>query len=1029
MKWIPSIDGLENGEYFRENTIIYDKDGNEIYSIFKDGKRTYIPYTEVSQSIVDAVISIEDQSFFENPGIDILGLVRVWVSYVTGGKIGWRVGGASTISQQLIKNTLLTNERSVKRKIQEAVLSYQMNNNYTKEKILEMYLNTISFGHNANGVEQASRTFFGKSAKDVGPLGATILASVINAPTRYSPYINRERVMGKLEVYPSTDTENRTILKTVEEKQLYAPLYNEFKSYLSGITVERQSSSAEICGVKEEYISPTFAGRSALIPDDDGCVDIAFESLGNFFWNIQFSQELTIKDTADQYIIEYTIGRKDNVAIRMLEDNKIDGPTFKKIIFDGIDFEFKRYAENIKYPHFVMYVREYLETKYGKDMDITSGLRIYTTIDPKLQDKAEEIIKKQVETNKKLYSASSAALVSMDNTDGRLLAMVGGVDYFDIENGGNNNMAIAARQPGSSFKPFVYAMAIAKNPIGPESPVADVDTKFGSWDPDNYDGKFLGVMTVKTALNYSRNIPAGKMYFLAGAQDEIVKNMQKMGVSTLKMEKEYSYGWPLSLGAGEVKPIELMQAYSVFANNGVKKDVYFIDKIETSDGTIIEEHIASDGIEVFSPAASYIISKVLSDTSAKPESSYWRNALSVGNRLVAAKTGTANKPPKKGSTAILPGDLWTAGYTPQITTVVWAGNVNGAAMSPKAESLNSAAPIWKQFMEFALADLPKAEWKKPEWIYTYNIAKSSGKLAGKSTPEDQVVSTIMAVKLDEYDEWVKELKIDTLCNGVATDATPPDAIKLVYIPSGKPVIDGFDPAWTSSFYESLRKWTTGTGTTWELWSGEYSDSPCEARPASEWSVTITIERSGGKTASIGFIGDRMIQRVIVNGEGLEEQIFDYSSGWSKKNGTETITLTTDKNATIQVSVVDIYGYRYTESKTLLIYDENTPGVVEPSDPNAAAPAIAMINPRWKSINLYTGDVFNLRFRADVATATREIQIFVDDTVYQTSTSGEIFVIPMSSAGLSEWKHTVRILVVDGNFRTAESSFTLNILPR
>jgi penicillin-binding protein 1A len=241
MQGIPSIDGLEHGEFFRESSIIYDKDGNEIYSIYKDGKRTYIPYDGVSQNIIDATISTEDRTFFENPGIDLMGLMRVAATYVTGGQFG-RLGGASTISQQLIKNTLLTNERSVKRKIQEAYLSYSLNSTYSKEKILEMYLNTISFGHNANGIEQASRTFFGKSAKDVGPLGASILASLPNGPTKFSPYMHRDALMGKLEVYPASDTANRISLVSTEDKKTYAPLYTEFKSYLSGITLERRDS-------------------------------------------------------------------------------------------------------------------------------------------------------------------------------------------------------------------------------------------------------------------------------------------------------------------------------------------------------------------------------------------------------------------------------------------------------------------------------------------------------------------------------------------------------------------------------------------------------------------------------------------------------------------------------------------------------------------------------------------------------------------------------------------------------------------
>jgi membrane carboxypeptidase/penicillin-binding protein PbpC len=176
-----------------------------------------------------------------------------------------------------------------------------------------------------------------------------------------------------------------------------------------------------------------------------------------------------------------------------------------------------------------------------------------------MQDKAQELVEKQVAINRKLYGADSAALVSMDNSDGKLLAMVGGPDYFDTEKEGNNNMAIALRQPGSSFKPFVYALAISKNPIGPESPIADVKTDFWKWSPDNYDKKFNGIMQLKNALDYSRNIPAVKMFFLAGGEDEIVKMGKSFWLGTLR--ENAGYGWPLAIGAAEVRPIDLMQAY------------------------------------------------------------------------------------------------------------------------------------------------------------------------------------------------------------------------------------------------------------------------------------------------------------------------------------------------------------------------------------------------------------------------------------------------------------------------------------
>lgn len=343
--------------------------------------------------------------------------------------------------------------------------------------------------------------------------------------------------MGKLEVYPTLEPTNSKELATQADKQEYAPLYNAFKSYLSGMTMERRESGLHICGVKKENIK-----NNIFSVNRDGCVDVSFSQAIDFVGNMIVTEPMTLSGITEEYTIEYTVGRKDLVASFMLEENKIDGETFKNIIYDGLEFEFKKYTEDIKYPYFVMYVKEYLESKYGQDLDITSGLKVYTTIDPALQEKAEEIVRKQSAINAKSYGATSAALVSMDNTNGKLLAMVGGPDYFDEENGGNNNMILSSRQPGSSFKPFIYGVAISKNPIGPESPIADVDTKFGNWHPDNYDGKFLGVMMVKNALDYSRNIPAGKMYFLAGQQDAIVDELRAMGITTLADEKDHAYG-------------------------------------------------------------------------------------------------------------------------------------------------------------------------------------------------------------------------------------------------------------------------------------------------------------------------------------------------------------------------------------------------------------------------------------------------------------------------------------------------------
>lgn len=1030
IRTIPPLDNLSNGNYFQESTVIYDSDGKEIYNLYKNGKRTYIPYENISQIMKDAIISTEDRTFFENPGFDIKGLVRAWANYILGKTD--KVKGTSTLSQQLISVTLLSKERSVKRKLQEAYLSYRLNKEYSKEKILEMYLNAISFWSNANGIEQASRTFFGKSASELGPLSAAILASLPKWPTYYSPYAHRGRLMGWINVYPASDSTNTHQLNTEEDRKTYQKIYRDFEQYLSGMTFESQGSTVHICWVKKEFMK-----NGEFAPNREWCMYVTYDQLLTFVGDITVRGEYTFSEgeKTETFFAEYMIGRKDFVAVQMLEDKKIDGETFKKILYDGLSFTFKKYTENIKYPYFVMFVREYLEEKYGKDLDITNGLKVYTTIDSVLQEKWEELVAKQAEINKKQFWANSAALVSMDNKDWRLLSMIGWPDYFDVDNGGNNNMTTALRQPGSSFKPLIYALAIAKNPIGPESPIADVRTKFWDWEPNNYDLKFNGIMMVKSALDYSRNIPAAKMFYLAWGENEIVKFWkEKWGLGTLK--ENAWYGAPLAIGAWEVRPIDLMQAYSILANNGIKRELFFISKIEDNDGNIIEEHKipSSNPDPVLLPAAAYITSKILSDNSARPESSFWRNALNIPGRTVAAKTGTSNKEISKEK--ILPRDLWTAGYTPQITTVVWAGNVNGKETKWTCDGLNCAAPIWKGYMDFALKKLPKEDFSKPKDVYSYNIVKTSGRLATNETPEDQIVSTIMANKLTEYDTGFKEMKIDTLCNGPVSSNTPEDAIKTIYIPSSNPVIDGYDPEWTRGFFEALKMGAYGSGSTW---SGNtapvISDTPCE-RPSWPGEVSVSIDLvwttittgSGKKTVEIGWIGNREIAtlRLIYQGEIKREVL--YGTG-RKMNGKERVAMNLPAgSSTFDIEIIDKFWFKYQESKTLIIGWENPDEAVPGGDANGN-PVITMMNPKGKSINLYEWDTANIRFQVSVTTANREITLSIDDKPVQNSTSGDVFVIPLSSAWYSVGNHTVKILLTDGNYKTTSKSFMLNILPR
>lgn len=1004
---LPNIRDIENGN-FAESTVFYDAEGNEYFRYGENGKRIYVSYDQISQSIIDALISAEDQGFFENPGIDFLGLARAGFYYITGKRS--QVQGTSTLSQQLIKNTLLTNERSIKRKIQEAYLAYQLNQTYSKEKILEMYLNLIEFGHGANGVEQASLTFFGKSAKDVGPLGATILASLPKSPTAFSPYSKRERLMGKIEAYPSDTPTDRVLLNDLEIANIkYGTLYTEFKNYIQNLTfTQKGNNSVEVCGMKKEYVA-----NSAYTPNSRGCKEVTYEDVLNLLGNITVKGQLAIDDHApEEYTIEYSVGRKDYVATQMLRYKKITPDVFAKIIYDGLEFQFNIPENNLQYPYFIMYVQEQLEAKYGNDINIKKGLKVYTTLRPNLQKEAEKIIVQQVKDNKN-QGATSASLVAMDNTTGEIIAMVGGPDYNDNK----NNMTTALRQPGSSFKPLVYGLAISKHPIGPESPVADVKTKFGSYEPNNYDRGFKGIMSVGQALAYSRNIPAVKMYFLAGNEKEIIPFTKNIGITTLNAD--FGYGAPLSLGSGEVKAIEMMQAYSVFANNGIKNEAHAIKRIEDSQGGVIEERVNKQGQEVFSPAASYIISKILSENNYRPESPTWRNNLTVSGKTAAAKTGTSNMENKKTG-KILPRDTWTVGYSPNITTVVWAGNVDGSPLKGTCDGINCAAPAWKKFMTYALKDLPNTPFKEPAGLFKIKTAKLSGLLS------DSGISNMTAVKLDEKDTGNKEVKLDGLCGGPVTANTPEDSIVIGYTPSSKPIVDRYDPEWLKGFFAAANISAMANN------DGKTSTTPCD-RPNSKGTVNIStkIVGAGQNILEVSWSGDRPIAkfRVSVDGKVLKETTYEDAA----RNGTDRISTTSlSASNAIVVDLIDAYGYRYSYSTNGSGEgtSEITPTLPSINEDNTnIEPSISITNPSRGSISIYTGDMFNLRFGITVGTTKRTINVTLDGKNVQSATSGDTFVIPMLTADLTPGNHQVNVTVTDGNGKTASKSITLTILAR
>lgn len=470
----------------------------------------------------------------------------------------------------------------------------------------------------------------------------------------------------------------------------------------------------------------------------------------------------------------YVQGRTDMVLKAMAKNGYITETEKSDALTRIQEIEFNEYKDSIKYPHFVFHIINQVEEKYGKEIVEQGGLKIYTTIDPNLQEIAEVAIEEGAERNTEKYNAKNASLVAIDPTTGEILAMVGSKDYFAEDIDGAVNVSTQYRQPGSSFKPFVYAQAFY-NRYAPASVIFDAETRFGaSAFPKNFDGKFMGPMQIRKALGNSRNLPAIKAYFLAGEQEPIIELGERMGLDFL--DKDRDFGWPLGLGAAEVRQLDLVSAFGVFANTGVRHEPVSILKIENSKGELLEEWQPSEGEEVLDPQVAYLINNILSDTSVRLGEN-----LTVSGHTNAAKTGTSNR--KLANDKYLPHDLWTIGYTPSLVAGVWAGNnkAEDGELSAYAEGYSAAAPIWKKFMTESLKNRPSEKFPVPEGIKQVVVSTSSGKLPGPNTPEDQQKMEVFASFSvpTEVDDSYSEAEIDTRNNKLANEYCPEEYTKSI----------------------------------------------------------------------------------------------------------------------------------------------------------------------------------------------------------------------------------------------------------
>jgi len=610
LKDLPSPTRLSSSN-IPQSTQIFDRKGELLFTIYGQKNQTFVPLSAIPKYMQEATIAIEDKDFYQHGPIDLKGIARSIISIT----FRHQVQGGSTITQQLVKNSLLTPERTILRKIKEVLLAFATESLYSKSQILEMYLNQTPYGGTAWGAEAAARTYFGKHAKDLTLSQSSLLAALPEAPTTYSPFGSHPELAKKRQ---------EEVLKSMYE---------------------------------EKYITKAELNK-------------------------------TLKE----------------------------------------EVHYKNLSNNIKAPHFVLYVKDLLVKKYGEKIVERGGLKVTTSLDLSIQDMTQASVSAEVANLKYSRVTNGAALVTNPAT-GEILAMVGSHDYFDTAKDGNVNVTLALRQPGSSIKPINYAVGLL-NGYTAATPFVDQKVCFPSpghppYCPVNYDGKFHGVLQMRQALANSINIPAVKMLKLNGVP-AMIATASAMGITSFNDVSRY--GLSLTLGGGEITMLDMTTAFGVFANGGYKMPLHPILKVTDNKGKVLEEYKPPPspifGKKILPEGVSFIISDILSDNQARSMAFGTNSPLRIGNLPVAVKTGTTNDFR----------DNWTIGYTPSYVVAVWVGNNDNTPMSGLVSGITGAAPIWHDIMENLLDGKPAQPFQRPLSVIQKAVCSDTGSISGKDNP-------------------------------------------------------------------------------------------------------------------------------------------------------------------------------------------------------------------------------------------------------------------------------------------------------
>jgi 1A family penicillin-binding protein len=601
---LPSPDKIVRREGFA--TKIFDRNGQLLYDVYSQQRRIPVNINDIPLNLKNATIAIEDKNFYHHQGYDPLGWLRSIYNII----VKHQLTGGSTLTQQLVKNVLLSPERTMTRKIKEFILAVQIEKKYSKDQILQMYLNEAPYGGTAWGVEAAAETYFGKKTSELNLVESAILAALPQRPSYYSPF----------GAYPKA------------------------------------------------------------------------------------------------YIL-----RTEDVLRRMREDGYITPAQERDAVSKLPNFKFRDQEGQFEAPHFVMYVKGLLEEQYGEKMIEQGGLRITTTLDLDIQKKAQEVVTEEIKKVEDVHITNGAAMV-LDPQTGEILAMVGSKDYNDPNYDGKVNVTLSLRQPGSSIKPITYVTAFLKG-YTPATMLVDTKTEFPGgltgkpYVPVNYDGKNHGPVDLRHSLGSSLNINSVKLLALIGVKD-MLNTAYKMGLTTLEPTQANvnKFGLSVTLGGGDVRLIDMVGAYSAFANSGYKVEPTAILKVEDGNGKVLFEKKPQKGERVLSAAAAYLINNILSDNKARLLTFGENSLLNISGQTVAVKTGTTDD--KR--------DNWTIGWTPTFLVGVWVGNNDNSAMKQVASGVSGASPIWRRVVLYLLTRYPATEFGMPDGIDKVSVDNVSG---------------------------------------------------------------------------------------------------------------------------------------------------------------------------------------------------------------------------------------------------------------------------------------------------------------